>query len=149
MEIDSDGRNLLHKAVIDHDLSLIKKLSSTTEMILHKDHSGISPLHLAVLLGNLDITQHFIEILYSSFGDKITISAISNNSGRSVLHSSISKQRHPITNLIIAWNPALVNAPDKYGWTPLHVAASLGDITSLELVLNNGGDLQLLKTSSR
>jgi ankyrin repeat protein len=123
---NSDGRNLLHKAVSEHNL-----------LILQKDNCGISSLQLAVLLGDLEITKH----LLSSINENVAISAISNSSGRTLLHSSIAKQHFPITSLLIKWKPALVKATDKYGWTALHLAASLGDITSLQLLLENGSDL--------
>lgn len=42
-----------------------------------------------------------------------------------------------------------INVPNLYGWIPIHIAAQTGDVSVIELLINNGADINNVGRSSK
>ena len=68
--------------------------------------------------------------------------------GTTLLHIAVFKNRYLIAEQLIA-KGARVNAKDKNGGTPLHVAGPLGHDKIVELLISNGADLNSVILSGK
>ena len=68
--------------------------------------------------------------------------------GTTLLHIAAFNNRHLIAEKLIV-KGAMVNAMDKNGGKPLHVAVSLGHEKIVELLINNGAELNSVILSGK
>ncbi len=125
------------KAVVDEELHIAAKhqfydfavyLLSIGCPLNVRDRYKFTPLHYAVIRGDLDMIKLFVKN-----GADITIV---NREGLTPLNLSIARNRYPST---IEWLSLYNNTTNSNSWTPLHLAAATGDIESLQV----GGNLDV------
>ncbi|XP_050526053.1 uncharacterized protein LOC126896914 isoform X2 [Daktulosphaira vitifoliae] len=115
-----------HKAVIDNDIVLLKKLSRDPvpkELLASKDKNGLTPLHKAIALGRIDIVEY---ILYKH--SKAV--NIKDNEGRTPLHYVYCA---PPKDFIVLYNRLLKaganeNLIDKQGNIPKNYSSKTNHI---------------------
>ncbi|XP_022163179.1 uncharacterized protein LOC111028747 [Myzus persicae] len=115
----------IHKAVIDDNLVLLKKLNRDPvplEVLASKDKNGLTPLHKAVGLGRLSIVEYILN-------KNPKIVNIRDNDGRTPLHYvyiSPPKQISLMYNKLVEAG-ANENLIDKNGRTPKSNGAKIND----------------------
>ncbi len=74
--------------------------------------------------------------------DKVKISKVIDEGGE--IFRAVNKQEREKAMKMIEENPALVNASNYTGWTPLHWAAYTGDTEIIKFILNKGADINVV-----
>lgn len=99
------------------------------------NYKGQIPLHLAARAQSVDCAEL---LLHEGGCDPNAI----DNDKRSPLHSAVGKSllAFEITEALLLWN-AKVNHKDKYGYTPLHIAAMNEQARCVETLLYHGADI--------
>lgn len=100
-----------------------------------RNRRGQTPLHLAARTHCLDC----VEVLLQRGA---TDPNVEDHDGRTPLHMALGRSllAYDVTDLLISWK-ATVNKADKYGYTPLHVAA-LNELSQcVDLLIEHGADL--------
>jgi ankyrin repeat protein/adenylate kinase family enzyme len=134
-----DLTNLLHQAVLKGNLEDVHTLLTTID-INTPDKQGNTPLHLAVLQGNLALVDFLLEA-------KAAID-IRNIAGLTPLHIAAQKGSIPLMQLLIAQHTDN-NTQDDYGYAPLHLAAQNGHPQAIQLLLNNKANVNAKHKSGR
>ena len=55
-----------------------------------------------------------------------------------LLHRAVGNDNMLIAEFLILDDASMVNAPDEYGWTPLHGAVQLNNLPMAQLLIDNG-----------
>ncbi|XP_024936359.1 uncharacterized protein LOC112493618 [Cephus cinctus] len=100
-----------------------------------RNHRGQTALHLAARAHALEC----VEVLLRKGGSDPNVE---DNDGRTPLHLALGRSllAYDISDCLITWK-ANVNKSDKYGYTPLHVAA-LNELSQcVDTLIQHGGDL--------
>ena len=136
---------LKHKPILDvWEASAAGQLARVNEILdqdasLIDQHSpdGFTPLGLAAFFGRKDI----LEALIHSGADA---DVASRNSMRVCqLHSAVAHHDAALSRQMaemLLKHGAQVNTPQRGGWTPLHEAASRGDVDLVRLLIQYGAD---------
>ncbi|CAK4633492.1 hypothetical protein LEN26_000236 [Aphanomyces euteiches] len=111
-----DGQTALHKAAQHGRLNIVKYLMTREINYEIVSHSGWSPLHSAVWSGHLDVVRMLVEYIDVD---------IQTDGGATPLYVAAGTGNAAIANFLLAKN-ANVTLPTNIGWSPLHVACSLG-----------------------
>jgi hypothetical protein len=99
----------------------------------------ITPLHFAILSGNIDIVNMLISVGYTT--EPIYAGANHNFLGQSCLHLAIIPDPNCVALVELLINSgADIGARNKQQQTPLHFAARHGNLPVLELLLQYGAD---------
>uniref|UniRef100_A0A0E0R7R4 PGG domain-containing protein n=1 Tax=Oryza rufipogon TaxID=4529 RepID=A0A0E0R7R4_ORYRU len=132
---DSNKSSPLHFASSDGDCSIIQ------EMLTHAppsaafmlDNEGLSPLHVAALMGHAAIVHLLLQFCPSS-------ADIRDNYGRTFLHAAAMKGHSSIISYAIKKKilEHLLNAQDKEGNTTLHLAVIAGEYKVVSKLLSSG-----------
>lgn len=101
-------------------------------------HQEIPPLHEAVWLGDIEIT----ELLLKKGADVSETGLF----GRTPLHISVSRGKEEITKILVE-NGAETSAADDDGQTPLHLSAEGYNSAITRLLLDNGADMSIVDHS--
>jgi ankyrin repeat protein len=121
-------------------LSLAKHVISKRPQDLHtKDAEGCTPLHIAVLAGNVEVSQ-----LLLSLSHPIN-SHVPYIKGYNLLHMAAWKGHFKITRMLLEHDESmklLVNTPNNYGQTPLHLASTHDHASIVALLLKFGADME-------
>lgn len=92
-----------------------------------------SPLHVAALMGDLELTAFFIAL-----GAEPNARG---SGGRTPLHFAVQSENSKVPKFLLE-HGAQVDARTKGGeWTPLHFAALTGDMDLVQLLLGRGADI--------
>ncbi|KAL3872338.1 hypothetical protein ACJMK2_040269 [Sinanodonta woodiana] len=131
---NNDDENILHIAVGNDNLNIVKYLIKTNPGLLQQnDKNGWTALHHAALGGSVPVLKTLI-----AAGLDITAR---NNDDENILHIAAGHDNLNIVKYLIKTNPGLLQQNDKNGWTALHHAASKGSVPVIEsllaAVLNN------------
>ncbi|KAH3732658.1 chromosome condensation regulator [Pelomyxa schiedti] len=105
--------NLIFQLCRDNNLQMVQTVSQAVGAG-RRDSTGKSPLHHAVIYGNLEIAQYLVchENLDAA-----------DNQGATALHCSIESRTMPCTKLLVQSGCALNIATTVHSDTPLHLAA--------------------------
>lgn len=144
IEDATNERTMLHRAVLQPNIGLIKLLLSLGANVNIKDKFGLSPLNLALLIKPENKYLDVISILITAGASINTC----NNDGETVLHW-MAKHSHENAEAIIQMFVEAggnLNARNSDGETPLHLASvrhAEPSITVLKKLIDVGANLNL------
>jgi ankyrin repeat protein/N-acetylneuraminic acid mutarotase len=122
----------IHRAVQEGNLSLVKEIiENQPESLFMKDSNGLTALHSASLLGQIEIMALLLD-------KGVDVNIISSN-GETPLHSASSAGKKEAAAWLIE-KGAEVDAGNRAGYTPLILAAMGGQADLMELLLQEGAD---------
>ncbi|KAL6224602.1 hypothetical protein ACLB2K_003457 [Fragaria x ananassa] len=131
-ETNKEGNAALHEAVRFNHLNVVKTLTTQDvhEQIFYSANvAGETPLYMAAERGYRDVV---VQILHSC-----TDPAYQGPNGRTVLHAAVIRNDQEMTEKLLERIRGLTKAVDEQGCTPLHLAASLGRTSIVELLLKH------------
>ena len=114
---DEDGLTPLHVACQDSNRYAVAALLRRGADITAQDHGGDSPLHLAVA------SKGVVGILLRAGAHAGAVNA----DGSTALHLACSNRSSAVAAALVEHDPALVNARNLNGETPLHAAAAAAE----------------------
>ncbi|KAF5399840.1 hypothetical protein PHET_06860 [Paragonimus heterotremus] len=144
-ETNNDGRTPMHVAAMHNSVEVIDYLVSQGAEPNPSDHKRFTPLLLACSKGAIKSCIYLMEL----GADITTCDEFGRNILIMLLFSGAGKARELIPTLIKSGKfPLLLNQPDKWGCTYMHVAARLGLRVAINYGLDNQGSL-LVRDSER
>ena len=141
---DEDGisTTAMHEAVKNHALELLTLFLSKNGDIDKQDSEGNTSLHIAAL-SNDEKASANIRLLV----DHGACLQATDTLGNSPLHLAVQHHAHSSTEELLKLQ-AEVNAQDFLGHTPLHDAASSGNLYGITLLLQRGARSDILTDSN-
>ncbi|XP_063924549.1 putative ankyrin repeat protein RF_0381 [Zophobas morio] len=141
---DISYRNALHHALSDKNQNkeLIALLVSEGADVNAQNIEGVTRLHHACEYNNYATAKVLldnearIDILDSKYQNALHYALLNEGSHKDIID-------------LLAQSGVDVNGKDENGTTPIHRAGAKGDITDLELILKNRGELTLLDNKGR
>jgi ankyrin repeat protein len=126
-----DGKTSLYLAIQENRLKLIPLLLSYNSDIFAADNSGITPFDRAMMVKgpvlNALITSETVQQ--------------QDNAGNTILHAAVKNKGDPGIISLILNQKAFVNARNKEGETPLHIAVRLNQRETGEFLISRGADI--------
>lgn len=114
---DDEGNTPLHEAGNEGRTTIIPLLlEAYPPAALVKNNDGSTPVHLAALWNHISA----VEIILKACPEAVLVTG--NNSGWTLLHTSAVNGQYEIVQLVVAAHPALVQAKNDEGKTPLQLA---------------------------
>lgn len=153
-EVDSDGETMLHQAVLELDVTLVKCLVKLGVDVNLKEKHGLTPLNM---LGHpswcprdyiSDIEEgeeeeeaeirmcDIVKYLVEGGADVNTF----DNKGRTPLHYAVLKLYSNVFGLLIGYG-ARIDAMDKKGLQPIHNAARMASVFLIEYLCAVGANI--------
>ncbi|KAJ4813747.1 Ankyrin repeat family protein-like [Rhynchospora pubera] len=127
MKRSTDGDTVLHEAARHGHEDVVQVLMTVAPALSAEvNNASMSPLYLAVFRKSIGVVKALLE--YSH------LSAIGANQ-QNALHAAVLVSQE-ITSMLLDWKSKLAYGKDASGSTPLHYAASNGDITVVRNILN-------------
>ncbi|XP_071325726.1 B-cell lymphoma 3 protein homolog [Trachinotus anak] len=136
--LDRNGQTALHLCCEYNQrecLSVVLSRSSSSTCLESRNYEGLSPLHLAVLLGHKDLAR----MLLDAGAD---INAMDIKSGQSPLMHAVESNNVDMVHFLIE-NGCDVNSQSYSGNTALHSACGRGQVDTVRLLLKSGADSSL------
>ncbi|CAD6257887.1 unnamed protein product [Miscanthus lutarioriparius] len=145
-QVDCSGSSPLHFASSDGDRSIVRAIlrAGPPGTVYKKDSSGLSSLHVAARMGH----HHVVTNMLRSCPDA---AELRDGNGRTFVHAAAREKRSSVV-LLATKNPmlrGLLDAQDREGNTPLHLAVAAGSTRIVEDLLHNGKFLQNGKPGGR
>nr|CAH0106531.1 unnamed protein product [Daphnia galeata] len=119
---DESGRSALHFAVASSYVVAVRHLMERGAKLDMFDNLGFSPLHLAAFHSNNTIVIELIFQAQKKKGIIIGINIVDDRVGTTALHTAAIASNDVTTEYLIK-KGANPNIKDKFGRTPLHLAA--------------------------
>jgi ankyrin repeat protein len=137
VKMDGFERSALHFAAISPHVDVAKHLINTGEKPNSLDSNGLTPLHLAAYHSDdTEMIDLLLEAQKQSQGDE-RIDNLNKHDGITALHSAAIASNE-ITAKHLIERGADPNRKDKFGRTPLHLAALFAKNTKIiDVFLNN------------
>ena len=134
---DKDGRTLLHCAAGEGQIKVVELLIKRGCCIDPVDKNGCNPLNYATACGHEQTVQLLKQQVNEPREEQYFTDSL-DSPGRSVLYvAAASGDIHLIERL--AEQGLGINIGDAEGWTPLHAAATCGQLKSVRTLLRLGG----------
>ncbi|XP_023265113.1 B-cell lymphoma 3 protein isoform X1 [Seriola lalandi dorsalis] len=136
--LDRNGQTALHLCCEYNQcecISVVLSQSSSSTCLESRNYEGLSPLHLAVLLGHQDLAR----MLLDAGAD---INAMDIKSGQSPLMHAVESNNADMVHFLIE-NGCDVNSQSYSGNTALHSACGRGQVDTVRLLLKSGADSSL------
>uniref|UniRef100_A0A0E0F5B8 PGG domain-containing protein n=1 Tax=Oryza meridionalis TaxID=40149 RepID=A0A0E0F5B8_9ORYZ len=134
-KVDSSKSTPLHFASSDGDCSIIQAILThlPRSAINIQDNKGLSPLHIAALMGHTETVRMLLQFSPAS-------ADICDNQGQSFLHAAAMKGHSSIISYAVknSMLKHLLNAQDKEGNTPLHLAVVVEECKVVSKLLSSG-----------
>ena len=128
---DDEEQTPLHKAAIFGGIESIQLLLEKGADVNKVDNNGHTPLHIAIISGG-DI--EVVKALLTKADVQIT-----EDDGQNALHLAIRYHKVDCIDAILNHKQAseIITATSNYGYTPLHLAVSLGHLDTVEKLLED------------
>lgn len=170
-----DGFTMLHHAAKENKLEIIEFLVNSGCDINAGDNEEQTPLHKAALLGNVESVQLLLDkgadvdkvdnngqtplhMAIISGGDTTVVRAliskadlqVKKDDGENALHLAIRYHKLDCIDLILSHKqaPEVITGACNHGYTPLHLAVSLGHLDTVERLLKKQNP-DLFKTTNQ
>ncbi|XP_078149942.1 protein ACCELERATED CELL DEATH 6-like isoform X2 [Carex rostrata] len=122
-----EGDTVLHEAAQHGQEDVVQVLMTVAPALsVELNDASMSPLYLAVVRNSVDIVRILTQYSHSS--------ALGPNQ-QNALHAAVL-QSPEITSMLLDWKAELANKKDASGSTPVHYAASSGDVTTVNTILD-------------
>jgi ankyrin repeat protein len=117
---NNDGDTPLHLAVIEKHSEMVRLLAKKKRGtgLEIKNEEGYTALHLAAQEAPLAV----VESLLSACNRDVNVDVKDNGNGYTALHWAVNRNRPEIVKLLLGQGAIEIDAQDKNGSTPLHVA---------------------------
>ncbi|PNY28364.1 Uncharacterized protein TCAP_01706 [Tolypocladium capitatum] len=135
-KVDIDAKNTsgvtpFSIAATNEHIAIVQLLLDTGNVDIDaEDASGQTPFSVAVAMTHISVAKLLLDT------GKVDVNAKYN--GRALLLSATCQRRIHIVKLLLDSGKVDVDTKDRYGWTPLFFAATIGCISLVELLLNTG-----------
>ena len=103
--------------------------------------TGSTALEKASVLGHVAVVEELLKLS----GD----SSAKNMWGRTPLHAAVNENRQAVVAAIVAHAPDTVEIEDENWMTPMHLAARVGLVSLVELLLTAGADTEAMTKDGR
>lgn len=142
------GQTLLHVAVLASNIEMVEALLDAGADINAVTRDGFTPLMLVVLTGGSDKALQHINTISEEACQGILGILIQKSAnlyyvaskGCSALHYAVYTNNIPAVEALVAAHVD-IDAYDKGGYTPMHMAAALGRETAAECLLRAGANI--------
>ncbi|CAB4065240.1 PPP1R16A [Lepeophtheirus salmonis] len=166
---NEDGLTALHQCCIDDNEEMLELLLENGANVNAKDTELWTPLHAAATCGHLHLVKYLIDrdadllavnadgnMPYDLCEDDITLSYIENEMAKRNITQAMIDDRRRETELRIAANgysmvmeylldnDVSVDVVDTDLWQPIHAAACWGHLEAVELLAQNGANINAL-----
>ena len=123
----------IHKACLESNISILHMLHEHGADVNSRGTQGLTCIHLAVQKQDSIMLPHLEKL-----GADINIT---DNNGNSPLHRVVEINNTDILIILLNWsNNLVVNAFNKEGKTPLHIACDNGYMKAVQLLLTKDAD---------
>jgi ankyrin repeat protein len=134
-EVDSGGSSPLHFAASDSDWKIVEAIlrAAPAGTVYMQDSGGLSALHVAARMGH----HRVVDDLLGSFPDA---AELRDGDGGTFVHTAAREKRSKVVSLAVknTMLRGLLDAQDRDGNTPLHLAVAVGAPGVVEALLRKG-----------
>lgn len=134
-QVDSGGSSPLHFASSDGDRTIVKAIlrASPPSTVYKKDSDGLSALHVAARMGHRRVVKDMLR----SYPDA---AELRDGNGGTFVHAAARERRSSVVSLAISNSMlrGVLDAQDRDGNTPLHLAVAVGSTGDVEALLREG-----------
>ncbi|KAM4082167.1 hypothetical protein ACJW30_11G150300 [Castanea mollissima] len=117
--VNMDKDTALHCAIRNgHEQSVKLLIEADMELTNLTNSADESPLYLAASRGSINMAELILKA-------SPTASSHVGPNGITALHGAVMRRKH-LTEILLERKPNIIREQDKFGWTPLHYAAALG-----------------------
>ncbi|CAD6257883.1 unnamed protein product [Miscanthus lutarioriparius] len=134
-QVDCSGSSPLHFASSDGDRSIVRAIlrAGPPGTVYKKDSSGLSALHVAARMGHHRVVKNMLRSCPDA-------AELRDGNGGTFVHAAAREKRSSVVSLATK-DPmlrGLLDAQDREGNTPLHLAVAAGSTGIVEDLLRNG-----------